>query len=155
MMINCSNGRMKGYWYREGYVRTTSAEYTLKQSSGGVHLTNDAVQKFLPDYGKFEKGNKIFYEDLDAYIKKQDAKFDFYKAIYPKMKAIATDIIRASALNIDPVRRVNNFEIFGLDFMVDANYEVWLIEVNTNPCLETTCPVLAKIIPQFIESTLQ
>jgi len=39
--------------------------------------------------------------------------------------------------------------------MVDADYGVWLIEVNTNPCLETTCPVLAKIIPQFIEATLQ
>lgn len=51
------------------------------------------------------------------------------------MKKIATDTIRASALSIDPHRRMNNFEIFGLDFMIDANYEVWLIEVNTNPCL--------------------
>ncbi len=52
---------MKGYWYREGYVRTTSTEYTLKFSSGSIHLTNDAVQKNLPDYGKYEKGNKITY----------------------------------------------------------------------------------------------
>lgn len=55
--------------------------------------------------------------------------------VYPKMKRIATDVIHASALNIDPERRVNNFEIFGLDFMIDSNYNVWLIEVNTNPCL--------------------
>lgn len=27
------------------------------------------------------------------------------------------------------------FEIFGYDFMVDANKHLWLIEVNTNPCL--------------------
>jgi hypothetical protein len=53
MMVNCCNGRMKGYWYREGYVRTTSTEYTLKISNGSVHLTNDAVQKYLPDYGKY------------------------------------------------------------------------------------------------------
>lgn len=39
--------------------------------------------------------------------------------------------------------------------MVDANYNVWLIEINTNPCLETTCPVLSKIIPKFIENTFQ
>jgi len=51
------------------------------------------------------------------------------------MKQIATDVMRASALNIDPQRRVNNFEIFGMDFMIDASYKVWLIEVNTNPCL--------------------
>jgi tubulin--tyrosine ligase len=71
------------------------------------------------------------------------------------MKQRATDLIHASALNIDPDRMINNFEIFGLDFMIDADYNVWLIEVNTNPCLETTCPVLNKIIPTFIENTFQ
>lgn len=146
---------MKGYWYRYGYVRTTSSEYTLEISSGSVHLTNDAVQKNLPDYGKFEKGNKITYEELDAFIKKSDASFNFFEGIYPKMKKIATNAIHASALSIDPLKRVNNFEIFGLDFMIDANYNVWLIEINTNPCLETTCPVLNKIIPRFIENTFE
>lgn len=53
MMVNCSNGIMKGYWYRKGYVRTTSAEYSLKSNGQGIHLTNDAIQKDLPDYGKY------------------------------------------------------------------------------------------------------
>ena len=55
---------MKGYWFHDGYIRTTSTEYTLKQNSGNVHLTNDSIQKQLPDYGKFEKGNKISYDEL-------------------------------------------------------------------------------------------
>ena len=63
-MLNCVNGMMKGYWYKYGYVRTTSSEYTLENSFGSVHLTNDAVQKNLPDYGKYEKGNKTTYEEL-------------------------------------------------------------------------------------------
>jgi tubulin monoglycylase TTLL3/8 len=71
------------------------------------------------------------------------------------MKKVGSDAISAAALSIDPQRRVNNFEIFGLDFMIDENYNVWLIEINTNPCLETTCPVLSKIIPRFIENTFQ
>ena len=62
MMITSVNGILKGYWYREGYVRTTSSEFTLSTKDGAVHLTNDAVQKMLPEYGKFEKGNKIGYE---------------------------------------------------------------------------------------------
>ena len=88
-------------------------------------------------------------------MKRQDAKFDFDGMIMPKMREMATDVIHASACNIDPERRVNNFEIFGLDFMIDANYNVWLIEVNTNPCLETCCPVLNKIVPKFIENTFR
>jgi tubulin---tyrosine ligase len=61
-MMSCVNGIVKGYWYKLGYVRTTSSEYTLSQNSGSIHLTNDAVQKNLPDYGKYEKGNKVSYD---------------------------------------------------------------------------------------------
>ncbi len=46
-------------------------------------------------------------------------------------------------------------EIFGLDFMIDENFKVWLIEVNTNPCLEVYCSVLAKIIPSLIENAFR
>lgn len=62
MMISCVNGIMKGYWYEDGYVRTTSSEYNLKHNTGAIHLTNDAIQKNLPDYGKYEKGNKLSYD---------------------------------------------------------------------------------------------
>lgn len=68
MMITSSNGILKGYWYREGYVRTSSSEFTLKNKDGAVHLTNDAVQKNMPDYGKYEKGNKIGYDELNSYL---------------------------------------------------------------------------------------
>ena len=41
------------------------------------------------------------------------------------------------------------FELFGYDFMIDANLKVWLIEVNTNPCLEESSPILEEILPIF------
>lgn len=50
---------------------------------------------------------------------------------------------------------LNIYEIFGLDFMVDENFKVWLIEVNTNPCFELSCPLLSKIIPAMIENALR
>ncbi len=46
ILITCVNGLVKGYWYQEGYVRTTSKEYTLKNLDNKlIHLTNDAIQK--------------------------------------------------------------------------------------------------------------
>ena len=88
IMMSCVNGIIKGYWYKLGYVRTTSSEYTLSQNSGSIHLTNDAVQKNLPDYGRYEKGNKISYDELSAYIDKyySHKKKGFYNHIYPRMK---------------------------------------------------------------------
>ena len=35
-----------------------------------VHLTNDAVQQYADDYGKYEPANKISYHELDKYLKK-------------------------------------------------------------------------------------
>lgn len=88
IMLNCSNGLMKGYWFKEGYVRTTSSEYSLRQGLSSVHLTNDAVQKNLPDYGKYEKGNKISYEELHNYLSKLGKGFDFFGKAYPRMKVV-------------------------------------------------------------------
>jgi glutathione synthase/RimK-type ligase-like ATP-grasp enzyme len=48
MMIVSINGIIKGYWYQLGYIRTTSFEYSTKNGFTSVHLTNDAVQKYLP-----------------------------------------------------------------------------------------------------------
>jgi tubulin monoglycylase TTLL3/8 len=34
--------------------------------------------------------------------------------------------------------------------MIDEKLKVWLIEVNSNPCLELSCPLLSTIIPNLI-----
>ena len=74
---------------------------------------------------------------------------------YLTKQKIATDVIKASAHLLDPNKSQNNFEVFGLDFMIDEEINVWLIEVNTNPCLEISCPLLMKIIPALIENAFQ
>lgn len=39
--------------------------------------------------------------------------------------------------------------------MVDSLFKPWLIEINTNPCLELTSPVLHRIIPRMIENVFR
>lgn len=111
MMISCVNGYIKGYWYQNGYVRTTSTEYSLKTNVGAIHLTNDAVQKNLPDYGKYEKGNKISYDELNDYLIKKypKSKVSFKADILPRMKQLSTDVIRASSSTLSPNKLQNNF----------------------------------------------
>lgn len=110
ILVSFINGRFKGYWFARGYIRTSSAQYTLNHGQAKVHLTNDAIQKYLPDYGRFEKGNKVSYEDFQAYLQREyQDKFNFFTDVYPVMKKIATDIIRASAKTLDPKNRQHNF----------------------------------------------
>ena len=59
------NGNIKVYLYEEGYLRTSCREFSINDLSNKfVHLTNDAVQKKAQDYGKFEAGNKISYNEF-------------------------------------------------------------------------------------------
>lgn len=82
-------------------------------------------------------------------------KINLREDILIKMKDIATDVVRANYLNLDQARKMNNFEIFGLDFMIDSKFRPWLIEINANPCLETSCPLLSRIIPTMVEHSLR
>jgi hypothetical protein len=50
---------------------------------------------------------------------------------------------------------VNTFEVFGLDFMIDDEFKIYLIEVNTNPCLELASPLLARLIPNMLENAIK
>jgi len=44
MLITSVNGIIKGYWYKEGYLRTSSANFNLSNLSNKIiHLTNDAI----------------------------------------------------------------------------------------------------------------
>lgn len=39
--------------------------------------------------------------------------------------------------------------------MIDEDFKVFLIEVNTNPCLELSSPLLARLIPNMLENTFR
>ena len=43
MLLTSINGFLKGYFYEEGYVRTSSSEYSCKNFNKMIHLTNDAI----------------------------------------------------------------------------------------------------------------
>ena len=162
------NGNLKAYFYQDGYLRTSCREFTLQNLSNRmIHLTNDAVQKKAEDYGKYEAGNKLSYTDFQNYLDKNFAELSicFDRDLLPQMKKLVTDTFRAVYGKLDPKRRINTFEviyssfilvqIYGFDFMFDEDFKVYLIEVNTNPCLELGCPLLARLIPGMVENALR
>jgi len=64
-MVTSVNGSLKGYFYEDGYIRTSCVEFSLENLENRfIHLTNDAVQKHAEEYGKFENGNKVSYQQL-------------------------------------------------------------------------------------------
>lgn len=56
---------------------------------------------------------------------------------------------------LNPDERKYCIEIFGYDFMLDSDFNVWLIEVNTNPCLEESSNLLAQYIPRMVDDAFR
>lgn len=157
-LITSHNGNLKAYLYEEGYLRTSSREYSINNLGNKlVHLTNDAVQKRSEDYGKFEPGNKLSFNEFQMFIDKNypDLNICFERDILPQMNKMTVDIFRACHGKLDPKRRLHCMEVFGLDFMIDDEFKIYLIEVNTNPCLELSCPLLARLIPNMLENAFK
>ena len=69
-LLTSVNGRQKGFFYEDAYIRTSCKEFDLENLGNKfIHLTNDAVQKFSQDYGKFENGNKLSLQDFQRYLR--------------------------------------------------------------------------------------
>ena len=68
-------------------------------------------------------------------------------------KQIARSIFATKDL-IDPMKRKHCFELFGYDFIIDEDLNTWMIEVNTNPCLEESSSILQMYLPRLVEDML-
>lgn len=96
-----SSGKFKNLTaFREGYLRMSSADYaTDRLTDDYVHLTNNAIQKNCPDYGKQEDGNQLSFNDLRNYMRKESVNsnrsMDFDKDIVPRMKYQAATALQS------------------------------------------------------------
>jgi hypothetical protein len=68
------------------------------------------------------------------------------------MKDISIDSYLSAKTTMNPNKRRNGFELFGFDFMVDEDFRVWLIEVNTNPCIGIHNKSMKHILPEMFDS---
>ena len=67
------------------------------------------------------------------------------------MKYIAAMTVQTTKKKINFNKRKQCFELFGFDFFLDQDYNVFLIEVNTNPCLEESSGILRRLLPRMFD----
>jgi len=141
------------YFYDVGYLRTSSMEYTMdNREDMYIHLTNNCLQvKDKETYGKHEEGNVVSIEQFQEYLNEQFSQYnlDFNKDFLPRMKDMAVDCYLSAKQQLNPNKRPNSFEFFGFDFMIDEDFRVWLIEVNTNPYIGIHNKSMKHILPEM------
>eukprot|EP00826_Nyctotherus_ovalis_P033192 TRINITY_DN2679_c0_g1_i5.p1 TRINITY_DN2679_c0_g1~~TRINITY_DN2679_c0_g1_i5.p1 ORF type:complete len:378 (+),score=76.62 TRINITY_DN2679_c0_g1_i5:64-1197(+) len=148
------------YFFKEGYLRTSSAEYKIDMENLDnrfVHLTNNAVQKHSDKYGSFEDGNQMSFKEFQEYLDKAypDKQISVRDDLVITMKNLVKKTILSTRKKLNSCSRKNTFELFGYDFIIDQEFNIWLIEVNTNPCLEQNSQLLKALIPRMLDDAFK
>ena len=151
------------YLFKEGYLRTSSQPYAIDPANPDdmfTHLTNNAVQKTSQAYGAHEDGNQISYSAFQEYCRTQtdNPRLQGYSVedhLSPAIKKMVVRSVFATKDLIDPMKRKHCFELFGYDFIIDEDFNTWMIEVNTNPCLEESSSLLKMLLPRMVENMLE
>jgi hypothetical protein len=73
----------------------------------------------------------------------------------PRIKDIIIDSILSVRKKMNPNNRKNIFELFGFDFLLDEEFRLWLLEINTNPFLGTPCAAMKILVPEMMEDLVQ
>lgn len=47
------------------------------------------------------------------------------------------------------------FELFGLDIMLDQDFNAWLIEVNSSPAMDYSTHVTERLVKMVLEDTIK
>lgn len=77
------------------------------------------------------------------------------KYIYPGMKESFVGALLASQETMD--RKKNCFEMYGVDFMISdcLSDGPWLIEINSNPAMDPSTSVTARMCPQVLSDIVK
>ena len=143
------------YVFKEGHLKATCEQYDSNSTDLYIHLTNYSVQKHNAEFSKIEIGNEIPFKDLQKQFEDNNINVNFKKMIYPKICKIVRITAGAAKQRINLMNRKNCFEIFGYDFMIDENFNPFLIEINTNPGLEFSSPLIRMLLPRLIDDAFK
>ena len=141
--------------FKEGHLKACSETFNLDSDDLYVHLTNYSVQKYNKNFSKIEIGNEISFETFQKELDKRGDGKNFKKDVLPKIIKIIAISANASKNKINILSRKNCFEIFGYDFILDKNFEPFLLEINTNPGLEISSPLIEMLVPRMIDDAFR
>ena len=88
-------------------------------------------------------------------MKKDNIPLDKFDNMIEQMKysiKIAFKSVGNRLLKMNPVLC---FEIFGFDFILDNDFNPWILEINSNPGLGISSPVILKLVPRMVDDALR
>ena len=155
---------LRVYVYKEGLARFASETYSNKfnKKNKYQHLTNYSINKKNQSYMQnkdVEQDDFGFKWSLTAFcnhLEQVGIDMDLlWSRIYDViLKTLACgESYVINSMKKRQLYRLNCFEVFGFDILVDSDLKPWLIEVNLSPSLSPDSPIDMTIKTNLLVDT--
>ncbi|CAI7655852.1 unnamed protein product [Penicillium glandicola] len=142
-----ASGSLKVYVFKEMLALFAAKTYCAPHEEDDVadlarHLTNTCFQ----EGGSSNEGSVRRFWDLDHHVPNLSA--DWKEKIFEQICSVTGEVFEAAArgMMVHFQTLPNAFELFGVDFLVDAKGDVWLLELNAYPDFGQTGEALKEAV---------
>jgi len=94
-------------------------------------------------------------EQLDKYLQENQGIPAFRLNFWQQVKAITMELCLGCKEAVQESATFGMFEVFGCDFVVDADQNVYLMEANRDPSWVMDTDIKKKIIPDMVREMLE
>ena len=88
-------------------------------------------------------------------MKKEGIPLQKFEKMIEHMKFLIQLSLKSVSKKLTKINPVLCFEIFGYDFILDSDFRPWILEINDNPGLCISSPVIEKIIPRMLDDAFR
>ena len=139
------------YFFDECYLRFCASDYSLDDLKDRfIHLANNSVAKKSKKFKESViEGNMWHSDQFIEYLGEEHGSEDLWEnKIQKQMKKIVT----WSTMSVQDMvqNRRRSCELYGYDFMVDENLDVWLIEVNSSPAMDYSTDITERLVTRVL-----
>ena len=143
------------FFCREGHLKASSFIYDINNINKFIHITNHSFQKKSIKFEQFECGNEISYNEFKNFLKEEGIPLENFDIMIQKMKFLVKLSFKSVGDRLIKTPNVLSFELFGYDFIIDNEFNPWILEINNNPGLSISSPVIEKIIPRMMDDVFR
>ena len=143
------------FFCREGHLKGSSELYNLNNTNKYIHITNHSLQKNSNNFELYEIGNEMSYKDFKNYLITEKIPLEKFDYMINQMKSLIKISFKSVSNKLLKESNILCFEIFGYDFILDNDFKLWILEINNNPGLSISSPVIEKLVPRMMDDAFR
>jgi tubulin monoglycylase TTLL3/8 len=142
--------------YKEPYFRFPATDYDPNNIADRfIHLTNNSVAKYAEGAKiSYEiPGNMWCFEEFSNHMQEEYGWDVWEDKLKEQMKSIVINSLESVQDMFEC--KPGCFELFGFDMMIDDEFNMWLIEVNSSPAMDYSTDVTERLVKLVLEDTVK